>query len=135
MVPSRMGTATLVSIFSEWDAGTLSLLRFPGALLALQGFQNGAWRHRQPVHADANRLRDGVGQSRYWALVYCDGFRFSNTFSAGFVIVLNSGVRVERWHICISTQMNTIRKHGFLNVKEVLDVAPGGALVFALSGL
>src|SRR5215471_20967591 len=33
-------------------------------LLSLQGFQDGAWRHGQPVHADANRLIDGVGQGR-----------------------------------------------------------------------
>jgi hypothetical protein len=39
-------------------------LRFPVELLALQGFQNGAGRHRQAVHADANRLIDGVGQGR-----------------------------------------------------------------------
>src|SRR5947208_4232506 len=29
MVPSRMGTATLVSIFSDWDAGMLPLLTLP----------------------------------------------------------------------------------------------------------
>ena len=36
-----------------------------------------------------------VSQSRNWALVHCDSFRFSITFSAGLVIVLDSGVRVE----------------------------------------
>ena len=28
-----MGTATLVSIFSEWDAGTLSLLTLPVSVI------------------------------------------------------------------------------------------------------
>ena len=42
----------------------LLLLRLPVGLLSLQGFQDGAWRHGQPVHADANRLIDGVGQGR-----------------------------------------------------------------------
>src|SRR6266436_2954700 len=33
MVPSRMGTATLVSIFSAWDAGTLPLLTLPVSVI------------------------------------------------------------------------------------------------------
>jgi len=33
-------------------------------LLALQGCQDGAWRHGQSVHADTHRLIDGVGQGR-----------------------------------------------------------------------
>jgi hypothetical protein len=37
----------------------------------------------------------GVGKRRNWALVHGDGFRFPITFSTGFVVVLNSGVRVE----------------------------------------
>ena len=37
----------------------------------------------------------GVGKSRNRAMVHGDGFRFPITFSTGFVVVLNSGVRVE----------------------------------------
>jgi len=37
----------------------------------------------------------GAGKSRNWALIHGDGFRFPITFSAGFVVILDSGVRVE----------------------------------------
>lgn len=49
---------------SMTGSALLRLRRCRRGLLALQGCQNGAGRHGQPVHADANGLIDGVGQGR-----------------------------------------------------------------------